>query len=138
MYGIVYLHNSFGLHPYIAALVLLPLMTLAGVAMFQFLIKPVLSAEPLTQAQLTLGLSFILQSVMLWFWGADLVNVQTRLGTSVVHLAGAVITLPLLLGALASLLASFALAWVLLRTEFGWQIRAAAEDPTMAALSGIA
>jgi len=41
-------------------------------------------------------------------------------------------------GAVASLLASFALAWVLLRTEFGWQVRATAEDPVMATLSGIA
>jgi branched-chain amino acid transport system permease protein len=138
MYGVAYLHQSLGWHPYVAALALLPLMALVGLVMFRLLIKPVLLAEPLTQAQLTLGLSFILQSVMLWFWGADLVNVQTSLGTAVVHLGDAVITLPLLLGAVASLLASFALAWVLLRTEFGWQVRATAEDPVMATLSGIA
>lgn len=138
MYGIALLHQMAGLHPYVSVVILLPIMGLVGFVMFRVLIRPVLAEEPLTQAQMTLGLSFILQSAMLWYWGADLINVPTKMGASVVHLGGAVITMPLLLGALASLFACFVLAWVLRRTGLGWKIRAAAEDPVMATLSGVA
>lgn len=137
MYGVALLHQTFGLHPYAAALAMLPLMGFAGAVLFRVLIRPVLAADPLTQAQLTLGLSFILQSLMLWYWGADLVNVPTRLNSQALRLGGVVLSMPLLLAAAISLAASLLLAWFLLRTETGWKVRATAEDPTMATLSGI-
>ena len=79
MYGVVVLNHGLGLSPYVAALVILPLMGLLGMVLFQFLIKPVLGSSPLTQARLTIGLSFVIQLLLIVF-GADLMNTNTSFG----------------------------------------------------------
>jgi branched-chain amino acid transport system permease protein len=137
MYGTVLLHQAFGINPYLSSLILFPAMMLLGWLIFKILIKPVLGAGVLMQAQLTLGLSFAIQSVILIAFGADLFNVQTKFGNAGLRLWHVVVSEPLLLGSSLSLLVSLALSWVLTRTELGYRIRATAQDPLMAALCGV-
>ncbi|MBC9883763.1 branched-chain amino acid ABC transporter permease [Bradyrhizobium sp. INPA01-394B] len=137
MYGVVVLNREFGLSPYVAALVILPLMGLLGMLLFQFLIKPVLGSSPLTQAQLTIGLSFVIQSLLLIVFGADLLNTNTSFGDLSYHFHGVVIGVPQLIGFVVSLLVCGLLSAFLTMTEIGHRIRATSQDPTMAWLCGV-
>ena len=137
MYGIVVLNQQFGLPPYLAAVVLIPVMGLLGVVLFQFIIKPVLGASPLMQAQLTIGVSFVIQSAVLMMFGADLFNANSAFGDMSYRVRGIVIGAPQLAGFIVSLLMCGLVSAFLTMTEVGHRIRATAQDPTMAWLCGV-
>ena len=139
MYGTVVLNKAIGTHPYAAAVLLAPLMGLLGWALFVVFIRPLLAASPLMQAQLTIGLSFMIQSAALMIFGADLMNVRTAFENSTLPLGrGIVVGVPLLVAFTVSVLACAGVAWFLARTETGVRIRATAQDPVMARLCGVA
>lgn len=137
MYAVVLVCAATGLSPYLAGLVLVPLMMAVGWAVFVVLIRPVVGAPALVQAQLTIGLSFVIQSVALLWFGADLLNVRTGLDAATMRMGAIVVSVPLLIGFLVALLCSALLAWFLSSTVWGYRVRATAEDPVMAALCGI-
>lgn len=137
MYGVVVLNHEFALPPYVAAILLIPVMALLGALLFQFVIKPVLGSSPLMQAQLTIGLSFVIQSAVLIVFGADLFNTNTAFGDMAYRLNGVVIGVPQLVGFVVSLLVCGLLSAFLTMTEVGHRIRATAQDPTMAWLCGV-
>lgn len=137
MYGAVVLHRWLGLHPYWSALVLVAPMLLLGWSMYVGLIRPVQRAGVLVQAQMTLGVSFVIQSATLMIFGADLLNIPTDLEMAVIRVEGVVISIPLAIAFLVSLLISSALSWGLLGTDTGRRVRATAQDQDMARLCGI-
>ena len=137
MYGVVMVCASTGLSPFLAGVLLVPAMMAIGWAVFGRLIRPVVGSAPLVQAQLTIGLSFVIQSAALLWFGADLFNVRTELGASTIRLGAIVVSVPLLIGFVIALVASGLLAWFLSATVWGYRIRATAEDPVMAQLCGV-
>ncbi len=137
MYGAVVLHRWLGLHPYWSILVLAVPMLLLGWAMFVGLIRPVQQAGVLVQAQMTLGVSFVIQSAALMIFGADLLNIRTNLEMAVLRVEGVVVSIPLAIGFAVSLLISGVLSWALLGTDAGRRVRATAQDPDMARLCGV-
>ncbi|MDO8941918.1 MAG: branched-chain amino acid ABC transporter permease [Desulfobacterales bacterium] len=137
MYGAVLLNKHFGMGPYTTILVLAPAMGLVGFALFHGLIKPLLKSSMLMQAQFTLGLSFVIQSAALLIFGADLFNIRSPVGVAVLTVAGIAISVPLIIGLAVSMSICGALAWVLLKTEWGYRVRATAQDPAMALMCGI-
>ena len=137
MYGVVMVCASTGLSPFLAGVLLVPAMMAIGWAVFGRLIRPVVGSAPLVQAQLTIGLSFVIQSAALLWFGADLFNVRTELGASTIHLGAIVVSVPLLIGFVIALVASGLLAWFLSATVWGYRVRATAEDPVMAQLCGV-
>ncbi len=137
MYGVLVLHEAIGLHPYWSPLVLFPVMLGVGMLVFTLLIRPVKDAGVLVHAQLTLALSFVIQSIALMVFGADLMTVKTDLDQMRVAVGGVVAGVPLLVAFAASLLISGLLSWVLMHTRVGRQVRATAQDPLMAGLCGI-
>jgi branched-chain amino acid transport system permease protein len=105
--------------------------------LFQLLIRPVLGSSPLTQAQLTIGLSFVIHSLLLMIFGADLFNTNSAFGDLAYHVHGIVIGVPQLVGFVVSLLVCGLLSAFLTMTEAGHRIRATSQDPTMAWLCGV-
>ncbi len=137
MYGIVLLSQSLGIGALAAGAVILPFMCLLGFILFITVFRPILKSTPLMQAQLTIGLSFVIQSIALIAFGADLLNVPSAMSTATAKIFGQIIPLALLIGFAVSIGVSAVLSWFLLRTETGYLIRATAQDATMARLCGI-
>jgi branched-chain amino acid transport system permease protein len=137
MYGVVLVSAATGLSPFLAGIVMVPLMMAIGWVVFVLLIRPIVGSAPLVQAQLTIGLSFVIQSAALLWFGADLLNVRTELGASTIRLGAIVVSMPLLIGFVVALVASGLLAWFLSATVWGYRVRATAEDPVMAQLCGV-
>ncbi|MBC7139533.1 MAG: branched-chain amino acid ABC transporter permease [Defluviimonas sp.] len=137
MYGVVLVSAATGLSPFLAGIVMVPAMMAIGWVVFVLLIRPIVGSAPLVQAQLTIGLSFVIQSAALLWFGADLFNVPSELAASPIRLGAIVISLPLLIGFVVALVASGLLAWFLSATVWGYRVRATAEDPVMAQLCGV-
>jgi branched-chain amino acid transport system permease protein len=89
------------------------------------------------QAQLTIGLSFVIQSAMLIIFGADLANINSALADTTYRLGGIVFGVPQIAGFVLSILVCAGLSLFLTRTETGHRIRAIAQDPGMAWLCGV-
>lgn len=137
MYGVVVVCKALQVNPYVAGLILIPVMAAVGYVLFITIIRPVLKSGPLMQAQLTIGLSFAIQSAALLIFGADLLNVRTSFEGEVLRFGGIVLGVPEMLGFLVAIALSGAISWFLLKTETGYRIRAVAQDPVMAVLCGI-
>jgi branched-chain amino acid transport system permease protein len=137
MYGIVVLNHQFGLHPYVGAVAMIPVMGLLGWVLYRLLIQRAMTMPLLTQAQLTVGLSFAIQSLALIVFGADLLNVKTSLDGAVVHPFGVVIGVPTLVGFATSLGVCMLVSGLLFGTEGGAKVRAIAQDDVMSRLCGI-
>ncbi len=137
MYGVALLHQRYGMPPYVASIVMAPVMAILGAVMFRFIIRPVLGASPLMQAQLTIGVSFVIQSAVLMWFGADLYNASTPFGDKAYLVAGIVVGAPQLVGFVISLAVCALLTAFLTMTDIGHRIRATAQDPSMAWLCGI-
>ena len=137
MYGCVLLNKSFGLGPYTAALVLVPAMAVVGAMLFLTLIRPLLKSPVLVQAQFTLGLSFVIQSAAQLIFGADLFTVRSQIGGTAVRIGGVALGVPLLIGFGVAVLLSAGLLAFLSLTEWGYRVRATAQDRDMAELCGV-
>lgn len=131
LYGLV------GADPYVSVFVTLPLLALAGAALYAGIIKRLIGSHMLMIIQLTLGLSLMLQNAILMWYGGQPLRVPSMMETKLLILGDIVIRWPLIVAFLASILLSAALFWMLGHTDFGRAIRAVHQNPKAAALMGV-
>jgi branched-chain amino acid transport system permease protein len=137
MYGAYFFSQFFHTEAYTSVVVDLPGLFILGVAVFHFLIRPILGAEPLNQMLLLVGLSLVLQNGALALFSADTRSVQSAIAYSKIELGEVIVGIPRLIAFSVSLIITLALYWLLRSTELGRRIRAAASDRETAALMGI-
>ena len=126
-----------GIDPYVAVVIVVPLMALFGAVTERFLIRYTLAAPAHVKIFVTLGLAVALQNLALLFFTADYMSVQTPYQTMTVTLAGLSVSVPRLVACAVMLAAAAGLHWFLHRTDFGKAIRATAQDAVTAGLMGI-
>jgi branched-chain amino acid transport system permease protein len=136
MFGAYWL-SRLGLDPYVAIVVVVPVMALLGALTERFLIRYTLAAHAHVKIFVTMGLSIALQNLALLLFGADYLNVRTPYQTATLVLEGVAISIPRLVSFVAMLGAAGGLHLFLQRTDFGRAIRATAQDRTTARLMGI-
>lgn len=137
MYGALALYQSFALDAYAAAPLLFFGFFLLGFLMFRRLIQPVLAAGVLAGAQLTLGLVFVQENFLLMVFGGDYLSVPTVLSNKNLVIPPLTMPWPLLVGSLLAVVLAAVLYVVLMRTDFGRQVRAITQNSDAAALMGI-
>lgn len=137
MYGALALYQSFALDAYAAAPLLFFGFFLLGFLMFRRLVQPVLAAGVLAGAQLTLGLVFVQENFLLMVFGGDYLSVPTVLSNKNLVIPPLTMPWPLLVGSLLAVVLAAILYVVLMRTDFGRQVRAITQNSAAAALMGI-
>jgi branched-chain amino acid transport system permease protein len=137
MYGAYFFAQYFHTEAYASVVLVLPGLFLLGVAVFQFLVRPVLAAEPLNQMLLLVGVSLVLQNGALALFSADTRSVQSAIAYAKIEFGEVIIGIPRLIAFAVSVIITLALYWLLRSTELGRRIRAAASDRETAALMGI-
>ena len=137
MYGAYFFAQYFHTEAYASVVLVLPGLFLLGVAIFQFLVRPVLAAEPLNQMLLLVGVSLVLQNGALALFSADTRSVQSAIAYAKLEFGEVIIGIPRLIAFAVSVIITLALYWLLRSTELGRRIRAAASDRETAALMGI-
>jgi branched-chain amino acid transport system permease protein len=100
-------------------------------------VQPVLAAGVLAGAQLTLGLVFVQENFLLMVFGGDYLSVPTVLSNKNLVIPPLTMPWPLLVGSLLAVVLAAILYVVLMRTDFGRQVRAITQNSDAAALMGI-
>jgi branched-chain amino acid transport system permease protein len=129
------LGHALHLPPWIAAAAIVPLFFALGVGLH--VVFAWFRVSEFTSLLVTFGLTVILEAVIQWFWTADFRRYETPYGTA--SLRAGPLYIPVL--ELAACLTAAALAvgtWAWLRFSYvGKALRAAAEDPAIAAAFGV-
>jgi len=135
MYAVYYLHNVYGWPLLPAMLAAVLIVAALGALLHQFVIRPVLAAEPINQLLVTGGVLFFLQAAATLAFGVDFRNVGVSLPP--LNLGGMFLSFSRLI-AFGVALASVVLVYLFLtRTFLGTAIRAISQDRAIMPLMGV-
>ncbi len=132
-----------GLHPYLALILVVPVMYLFGYYMQDIVIKPIFKAEknvrePITVIIVTTGIWYILDNLTLLIFGPQYRNLMDNpLRGKMIELGEMFISVPKLFGFVTALATTFAVYWFFQKTKLGRGIRATSLDREAASLMGI-
>ena len=113
------------------------IMFAIGYLVFKFLIIRVIGKPDESFILLTLGLSIVLQNLILMIFGANYLAVSTTINDTALHLGGLTLSVPRVIAFLVALLLVVALTIMLNKTDLGRAMRATAESREVATLLGI-
>ncbi len=137
MFAAYWLTQGLGVHPYLLVLPVGVLLFGAGAVTQRLLVDRVLGRPDEAQILLTVGLSTFLQGGTLFLWGADYRTIRTPLASVSVALGPVFLSVPRLVAFGVALGLATGLYVLLLRTDLGKAMRAAAENREVALLLGI-
>lgn len=136
LYITVVMVNEFGLYPYLALLISVPVMFLLGAAVQRFILAGAIGKPLENQLLITLGLALLIDNGLLLFFGPNPQSVRIPGDTGIEVLGGVANLSRFLAFGVAIVLA--ALIYLLLqRTRLGTAIRAVAASDAGAQLVGI-
>ena len=136
MYGAYACYTFLGLDPYIALVLVVPLLGLFGMAVYWFIMRP-LQNEPMMQIFASFGLLLVLQNTVLAITGGLTFSVNTPLSNITFAVGAIQIGLSRLIVLVSAAVVALLLGLFLTRTTFGQAIRAVAQDRKGAQLMGI-
>jgi branched-chain amino acid transport system permease protein len=135
MYAIWWMHTQQGLPLWVAMPAGIAFVGAVGAGLHQFVIRPVLAAEPINQLLVTGGVLFLLQALATVAFGVEFQNLGVRLPGVVV---GEMSFSGSRLVAFATAMAAIAAAYLFLnRSYLGTAIRAISQDRAIMPLMGV-
>jgi branched-chain amino acid transport system permease protein len=126
-----------GLDPLFSLFVVTPSLFLFGVVVYRFFFARVINKSDEAKIFLTVGLSMVLQNLALLVFKADYRTLKTVYSDLFFRVGEVTIGFPKLLAFVSAVLIAAGLAYLLIKTDFGKAMRAAAQDPQVAQLMGI-
>ena len=121
--------------PLLSLLLIVPLLFAIGVVLHWVMAR--FNVTPFNSLLLTFGLTGILEALIQAIWTADFRKLEWSQGNVKWKLAGLYFPLPEVITLLLAVAISFAIWAVLRYTDLGKALRAAAEDPAVAAAFGV-
>jgi branched-chain amino acid transport system permease protein len=135
MYSVYYLHVQYHWPLALAMLAAIALVALLGLALHQFVIRPVLRAEPINQLLVTGGVLFFLQAAATLAFGIEFKNLGVTLPS--VRLGEMSFSAARLVAFGVALAGMIALYFFLSKTYLGTAIRAISQDRAIMPLMGV-
>jgi len=135
MYAVYYFHNVFGWPLWLAMPVAILAVAVLGAALHQFVIRPVLAAEPINQLLVTGGVLFFLQAAATLAFGVEFRNIGVSLPA--MQAGGMYLSLARLIAFLVALGGMVGVYLFLTRTFVGTAIRAISQDRAIMPLMGV-
>ncbi len=137
MYAAWVAWSALGLDPYIAIMPLVPLFFGLGYAVQRLVIGPASRGDDSNILLVTLGLSIVIENVMLAVFRSDTLSVQVPYAMEVVEAGPMLLSFPRVVGFGVTFVVAAVLFVILSMTDTGRAIRAVAKERTGAALVGI-
>lgn len=135
MYAIYYFYVVFGWPLLLAMAAGVLLVAAAGAALHQFVIRPVLAAEPINQLLVTGGVLFFLQAAATLAFGIEFKNIGVSFPPIVIGEIS--FSMPRLIAFGVALAGMLAMYLFLTRTYIGTAIRAISQDRAIMPLMGV-
>jgi branched-chain amino acid transport system permease protein len=137
MYAAWVAWSALGLDPYIAIIPLVPIFFGLGYAVQRLVIGPASRGDDSNILLVTLGLSIVIENVMLAVFRSDTLSVQVPYAMEVVEAGPILLSFPRVVGFGVAFVVAAVLFVILTMTDTGRAIRAVAKERTGAALVGI-
>jgi branched-chain amino acid transport system permease protein len=137
MYLAFDLKRYWNVDPLLASLAIAPLMAIVGWTLFWGLIRPIRRQHHLLAIQVLLGLSFVIEALLLMRYGADMRSAENVFSGKFVTVLGVGIEVTRAVAFLVSLIGLTALGIALRYSDWGRRLRATAADELAAYLVGI-
>jgi branched-chain amino acid transport system permease protein len=132
-----------GVHPYVALIIVVPVMYFFGYYLQDIVIKPIFKAEkdvrePITVIIVTTGVWYILDNLTLLIFGPQYRGIQNNpLRGKMLNIGDMLISVPKLWGFVTAVITAIAVYWFFQKTRTGRAIRATSLDREAASLMGI-
>lgn len=137
MYVTYFLFARLGIDPFVAGLIVIPVLFVLGLITERVLIRPTLEAPHVVQVFVTFALSIFLQSLLLVLFTSDFRSLRTTYATATFELGPLQISWLRLTVFVAAIAITGGLAAFLRYTYLGKAIRATAQDRRSARLVGV-
>jgi branched-chain amino acid transport system permease protein len=137
MYLTFFLHNSYGIDPYLALPIVAAALFVFGVVVQRLVIQPILGASAISKIFATVGLSLVLLNLALILFGGNFRSVRTSYSNATIDIGAVSVNVPRLVAFLVALVLFAGLFYLLRRTFLGKAFQAVAEDRATAELMGI-
>jgi branched-chain amino acid transport system permease protein len=137
MFMTYFLFSRAGIDPFVASIIVVPLMFVLGLLTERILIRPTLEAPHVVQVFVTFALSLFLQNLLLALFTSDFRAIRTSYATAAFQLGPLYVSWLRLTVFIAALALSGGLAAFLKYSYMGNAIRATAQDRRSARLVGI-
>ena len=135
MYAIYYLYTVYGWPLWLAFPAGIAIVAVLGAALHQFVIRPVLAAEPINQLLVTGGVLFFLQGASTLAFGVEFKNLG--IGLPPLQIGEMYVSFARLIAFLVALACMIGMYLFLTRTYLGTAIRAISQDRTVMPLMGV-
>jgi branched-chain amino acid transport system permease protein len=136
MYATYAAFSFLSMDPYLAIVIVFPVLFALGVLVQRFIIQP-LQGEPMMQVFATFGLLMVLQNVVLALTRGAALNVSSPLSSLTFPIGTMQVSVVRLLALAAATLVAFGVQFALHHTLFGKAVRAVAQDRRAAQLMGV-
>ena len=137
MYGAFWSLTLWKLDPFVSILLWTPLMFLAGMLVYRFLLQAIIPGGELNTLLYTAGLSLLIANLALFVWTGDYRTIKIPYAILPMRPFGIAVPIPLAIAFLLALLITGSLYLLLTRTDVGRAIRATSQSPEAAALMGV-
>ena len=143
MYAAYWAVTLTGIHPYLALIIVAPVMYLFGYYLQDIIIKPIFKSEkdvrePITVIIVTTGVWYILDNLSLLIFGPQYRALQDNpLRGKMMEFGGMMLSVPKLWGCVTAIVTAAAVYWFFQKTRMGRAIRATSLDREAASLMGI-
>ncbi len=135
MYTVFYLHNVYGWPLWLAFIAAIAVVAVMGMILHQFVIRPVLAAEPINQLLVTGGVLFFLQAAATLAFGVEFRNIGVSLPA--LQVGDMYVSFARLIAFLVALGGMIGVYLFLTRTFVGTAIRAISQDRAIMPLMGV-
>lgn len=141
MFLVYFLIHGTGMAPYLAILIMVPLMFALGFLLQKTVLNPLVmrakEQEPLSVMLTTAGLSYVLYNGAIFLFSTNSRTVQTAVSGKMMQLNKLFISVPKLIAFVIILAVAILLQLFLNKTELGRALRATAQDKDTAQLMGM-
>jgi branched-chain amino acid transport system permease protein len=137
MYGAFWGLTLWKLDPFVSVLLWTPLMFLAGMLVYRFLLEAIIPGGELNTLLYTAGLSLLIANLALFVWTGDYRTIKLPYAIMPMRPYGIAVPIPLAIAFGLAILITGALYLFLTRTDLGRAIRATSQNSEAAALMGV-
>jgi len=137
LFAAFFMHQLFGLDPYVATIALTPAFFVVGYALQRFVIGPAAHGEDRNILLVTLGLAVMIENGLLYAFRADTRTVNLDYAFAVIDVGVALLAVPRVIAFGVVLVVALVLWIILSFTDTGKAMRAVAKQKLGAELSGI-
>ncbi|MBI2713581.1 MAG: branched-chain amino acid ABC transporter permease [Rhizobiales bacterium] len=137
LFAAFFAFHLLGLDPYLAALLIAPIFFGFGYALQRLIIGPVSHGDDRNMLLVTLGLSVVIENVLLYAFRADTRTIDLPYAFQTIDLGFTFLPIPRLIGFCLVFAVALVLWAIMRRTDVGKAIRAVAKEKLGAQLAGI-